>query len=129
MSIHVSTQERTIADQRIRIEELEEEVRQLHETLAPITLLPIEWKLTATQQRIMAAFCKASDGFLTHQQIFLASGSKAEEYDNLVKVQIMHLRKKISVLGLEIEKRWGLGYELTAASREIVRNAIAGVSV
>jgi len=124
MNIHVSAQERTIAEQRERIEYLEEELRQLRESLAPITLFPIEWNLTATQQRIMAAFYKAHDGFLTHEQIFLASGSKAEEFDNLVKVQMMHLRKKIYPLGMGVTKRWGLGYRLTPESKAIITAAL-----
>jgi len=127
MNIHVSAQERTIAEQRERIDYLEEELRQLRANLAPITLFPIEWRLTATQQRIMAAFHRAHDGFLTHQQVFVASGSRAEESDNLVKVQIMHLRKKVAPLGMEISKRWGLGYEITPESKCIIKNALEGV--
>jgi two-component system cell cycle response regulator CtrA len=125
MNIHITSQDRTIAEQRVRIECLEEELRQLRQSLAPVVLFPIEWKLTATQQRLVAAFYKSHDGFLTHDQVFLASGSEAEEADNLVKVQIMHLRKKIKPLGLEINKRWGLGYEMPPESRDIIRSAIS----
>ncbi|MFB6449278.1 helix-turn-helix domain-containing protein [Bradyrhizobium tunisiense] len=124
MNIHMSPQDRTIAQQRVRIECLEEELRQLRSSLAPVTLFPIEWKLTATQQRLVAAFYKSNDGFLTHDQVFLASGSSAEEADNLVKVQIMHLRKKVAPLGIEINKRWGQGYEMTAKSKSIIKAAL-----
>lgn len=126
MNIHISSQDRTIAEQRDRIDYLEEELRQLRESLAPITLFPIEWKLTATQQRIMAAFYKSADGFLSHDQVFRASGSLADEPDNLVKVQIMHLRRKIAQLGMQIKKRWGLGYEITPESRIAIKKALGG---
>lgn len=126
MNIHISSQDRTIAVQRERIECLEEELRQLRDNLAPITLFPIEWRLTATQQRIMAAFHKSRDGFLTHEQVFIASGSLAEEADNLVKVQIMHLRKRIRPLGITIEKRWGLGYSISPESKLILKAALGG---
>lgn len=128
MNIHVSPQDKTIAEQRERIECLEEELRQLRESLAPVTLFPIEWRLTATQQRIMAAFYKAHDGYLSHEQVFIASGSLAEEADNLVKVQIMHLRKKVAPLGMDIKKRWGLGYEMTPESRAIIKGALGSHS-
>lgn len=128
MNIHVSPQDRTIAEQRERIEYLEEELRQLRESLAPITLFPIEWKLTATQTRLMAAFYKAHDGFLSHEQVFHASGSIAEEADTLVKVQIMHLRKRIAPLGMVIQKRWGLGYEITPETKGIIKNALGVAS-
>jgi DNA-binding response OmpR family regulator len=128
MNIHISSQDRTIAQQRERIECLEEELRQLRSSLAPVLMFPIEWKLTATQQRLVAAFYKAPDGYLSHEQVFLASGSGAEEADNLVKVQIMHLRKKIAPLGLNIQKRWGLGYEMPPESRAIIGAAINGAA-
>jgi two-component system cell cycle response regulator CtrA len=128
MNIHISSQDRTIAQQRERIECLEEELRQLRSSLAPVLMFPIEWKLTATQQRLMAAFYKAPDGYLSHDKVFIASGSGAEEADTLVKVQIMHLRKKIKPLGLEIQKRWGLGYQMTEDSRAIIRAALEALA-
>lgn len=118
--------DRIVAQQRDRIEYLEEELRQLRESLAPLTLFPTEWRLTATQQRMLSAFYKAADGFLSHEQVFVAAGSHAEESDNLVKVQIGLLRKKIKPLGLEIKSRWALGYELTAESKVVMKALLGG---
>ena len=121
----ISREQQTIASQRVQIEELEETIRQMRENLAPAVLFPIEWGLSASQTRTLAAFCRAPGGFLTHEQIFIAAGSKAEEADNLVKVHIANLRKKTKGLGIKIMKRWGVGYEMTPESLAIIRAAIA----
>jgi DNA-binding response OmpR family regulator len=121
----ISREQQTIASQRVQIEELEETVRQMRENLAPVVLFPIEWGLSASQTRTLAAFCRAPGGFLTHEQIFIAAGSKAEGADNLVKVHIANLRRKTEGLGIAILKRWGVGYEMTPESLAIIRDVIA----
>ena len=120
----LSREAQTIATQRVRIEELEETLRQMRENLAPAMLFPIEWKLTVTQARMLAAFYRAPNGFLSHEQLFAAMQSKAEEADNLLKVQVAKLRQKAEPLGINILKRWGVGYEMPAESRAVIGAAI-----
>ena len=120
--------EQTVASQRVRIEELEEELRQTKESLlaAPV-LFPAEWKLTPAQNRLLSAFAKTP--FLTHEKCFLALALNHEvEADNLVKVQIVKARKKIEPLGMKIINRWGEGYEMPEDSVAMLRMALTQVA-
>lgn len=125
---YMTPSEQTIATQRVKIEELEETVRQMRESLAPVVLFPKAWGLTPTQQRVLAAFAKAPNGYLSHEQIFIAADSNAEGADNLVKVQIAKLRRKTEDLGIKIVKRWGIGYELTPESLAFLKATIGRIS-
>jgi DNA-binding response OmpR family regulator len=116
--------EQTVRSQRIRIEELEEELRQTKQSLhvTPV-LFPSEWGLTPAQARLLGAFTKSP--FLTHEKCFLAVALNHQtEADNLVKVQIVNLRKKIEPLGLKIINRWGEGYEMPEDSVAFLREAL-----
>jgi DNA-binding response OmpR family regulator len=117
-------EQRTIGSQRVRIEELEEEVRQMRQNLAPVVLFPTSWGLTVTQQRMLTAFCKSPNGFLTHEQLFIVTGSNAEEADNLVKVQINRLRRATEHLGIKVVNKFTLGYEITPESKAFVKSTL-----
>jgi len=128
MNLQLSQQDRTIFRQRERIEELEEEVRQLkiqiRDTLSPVTLFPLSWGLTPTQERLLAALYRAA-GSLTHEQCFAAIGSRADDMRSLVAVQISKLREKIKPLGLKVVNRWAIGFEMPPESKAIVSASIA----
>lgn len=126
MNQHLTSEQRTISAQRIRIEELEEQIRQMRENIAPVVLFPKSWELRPAQQRIPAAFARAPNGFLTTEQIFVALDSDATEADNLVKTQICGLRRRVENLGIKIVTRWSLGYEMTPDSVAFVRSTIRG---
>ncbi|QPF87002.1 helix-turn-helix domain-containing protein [Bradyrhizobium genosp. L] len=124
MTVFVSPDQRTIADQRVRIEELEEELRQLKSRIAPPVTFPGAWNLYPSQHRLLAAFSASRDGFLSSDQIYIALGSEAEYADNLIKAQICHLRRKVDRLGIKIVCRKELGYEMTPDSVAFVRSVL-----
>lgn len=117
--------EQRVATQRVRIEELEEELRQMRESLAPPDVtFPMHWKLTPAQRRLLSAFAKTP--FLTHEQCLVAIAlNPVVDADGLVKVQISKARRKIERMGLEIVNRWGEGYEMPSDSIEKLRAAVA----
>ena len=88
--------------------------------------LPIEWQVRGAQKRVLLAFLAAPDGVLTFNDVIGAaqSGASAESVPPVVRRHIRELKAKLSHLGIAIDSRWGEGYEMPAASREIIRNAI-----
>lgn len=124
----LSQDHQTIARQRIRIDQLEEEVLQLREALAPVILFPKEWNLTRSEERGLAAFCNSKTGFLTNDQVLLAmslySNGVGAGGDNLAKVRVFNLRKKTKLFGVDIITRWGRGYEITDQSKALIKAAL-----
>lgn len=123
MNMHLSAEQRTIASQRVRIEELEEELRQTKESLAPMFRFPPRWNLTVAQQRMLSAFCK--NGALSREQLLTVMESKARTRE-VVDVQISLLRRKLESLGVKIINIYGVGYEITPDSKAFIKSVLAG---
>jgi DNA-binding response OmpR family regulator len=128
MYIGLTRHEHTIAQQRERIDELEEELRQhrdkLREALKPTVPIPVEWKLRPQVRRLLAALYEAPDGFIPHERMRLAMGSAADDMGNIVNVQILNLRRAVKHLGITVMNRHGQGYVLPAESRAIIKAAL-----
>ncbi len=108
---------------RDRIEELEEENRQFKELLAPTAAFPLEWQLTPTQARLLAALYK--NDRLSHERVFFALGSKSEVQSyGLLTVNIHHLRRKLGPLGMKIVNLHSYGYALTPESRTFIKGVL-----
>jgi hypothetical protein len=117
---------------RDRIDELEEENRQLKEMLAPSGIdFPIDWRLTEAERRLLAAFYARPDGYLPHRAIVAVYVKYRDRGDaHYTSVIICKLHHKLKPIGIELFNRHGHGYQLTAASRELIRKAVgAGVIV
>lgn len=114
----------TIKRQRVQIDTLEETIRQLKAELAkPNTCFPLDWGLTPAHCRILSAF--GHSPFLTNARLFqVAALNLAADPDNLVKVHICNLRKKVAPFGVQIVNRFGVGYEMPEESRAIVKAAM-----
>lgn len=110
---------------RDRCETLEEENRQLRETLAPIRVFPKEWKLRPAHHRILSCFLQSPNGVRTDAQLRAVACHSDAECPSIIKMQISYLRKLVKPHGVEIKTRWGVGYELPAASREILERALS----
>lgn len=113
---------------RERIEELEEQVRQLREALAPRIIWPLEWGLRPFERAILSAI-HACAGIATYERLVAALWH--EERDDpyaLLKVHVWNTRRKLAAIGVDIATVRGIGYRLPPASRAILDAALEGRS-
>ncbi len=113
--------------QALRVEELEETVRQLREIVYGKNWEPpIELDLTAAQSAIVCAFVArervCSISFLIEVTRGLPNCREDYPEDECIRTQISHLRKKLTPFGLEIQTVWARGYRLTPESRSKLLN-------
>ena len=102
-----------IARQREKIEELEEQVRQLKKLLVPIFVTPVEWCLTAQQQTL---FCMLLTRDLVTRDMFNAVAitrpSTKNASNQCSDMAVYHLRKKLKKYGIQVKSEWGVGWRL-----------------
>lgn len=113
---------------RERVEELEEEVRQLRDILAPRCEFPEEWRLTRSEAAMLAIFA-GSVSVVTKSTIALArvQAWKSDGYSsNLPAVIICNLRKKLRNTPVQILTVWGIGWQTTPEGREYLRKFLKG---
>lgn len=110
---------------RDRCDTLEEENRQLKETFAPIRAFPHEWKLRPAHHRILSCLMESANGIRSYDQLRAVACRDDSECDEALKVHVSTLRRRVRELGIEIKTRYGVGYELPAASRELIKRALA----
>ena len=117
-----------IRRQAARIGVLEEQVRQLNERLIAKEKLqfPHEWRLEPSEVRLLSIL-HTSKGFVPYELLESRIPKHADIGNprNLVTTRICWLRHKLKPYGIEFVTRWGQGIELPAASRRIIREAIA----
>lgn len=110
-----------------RIAELEEEVRQLKEALAPVIYFPPEWKLLRGERDILSG--------MLQQEVFRSSQYRyfrlreREERDDIrnLSVRIWHIRRKLRpYVQVEIRSVWGIGYMLPEKDKRKLWDAING---
>lgn len=134
--LDLTKDQRTIKRQRERIEELEETIRQMKEEaqrpttiLIPASQFPSEWKLTKAHEKLLSALYSAADAGVPTERlselVYVHKTPKTgERADNLLRVQILRMRKMLAPFGIEIHAHWGHGYVLPSASRRIVKEAL-----
>ena len=102
-----------IARQCEKIEELEEQVRQLKKLLVPIFVTPVEWCLTAQQQTL---FCMLLTRDLVTRDMFNAVAitrpSTKNASNQCSDMAVYHLRKKLKKYGIQVKSEWGVGWRL-----------------
>lgn len=102
-----------IAAQCEKIEELEEQVRQLKKLLVPIFVTPVEWCLTAQQQTL---FCMLLTRDLVTRDMFNAVAitrpSTKNASNQCSDMAVYHLRKKLKKYGIQVKSEWGVGWRL-----------------
>ena len=93
-----------------RIEELEEEVRQLKEMLSSQDEFIAAAKLSPRQRRLLLAIGRRP-GVPVSADVLMSAAwpDRFVSYDNL-KVTIHNLRERLRDLGVTIETRYGYGY-------------------
>ncbi len=100
------------------LEEANERIRQLEDALAPEGMIPLSFRLTASERRVLAALYRRE--ICTKDMLHLASskGEHPETGLKIVDVYICKLRRKLKPHGLGIETIWGQGYRLATGTRE-----------
>ena len=99
-----------IARQCEKIEELEDQVRQLKKLLVPPFVTPVEWCLTRKQQ---ALFCMLlTRDLVTRDMLDAAAITGASITPNYGNVILYQLRKKLKKFGVQVKTEWGLGWRL-----------------
>jgi len=117
----------TRLNERLREENelLKEQNAYLRSALMGAVELPLEWKLTKTEQRIMSV-CLARD--LATKEALAAAlyWDKEDPADgpSNVKVHISKIRRKLKPFGIEIKTIWGQGFHVPAEIREQFRSRI-----
>ena len=105
-----------IAKLRDRLSYLEEENRQLREALEPAVALPVDWKLTKTEARVLLALHRVRQGYMDRERLLVALyGLEVDVEPKIIDVMICKLRKKLRVAGAVIPIRTfhGDGFGLT----------------
>ena len=107
---------------RDRIEELEEEVRQLRDLLAPSLGFPRDFRLTPIEEKILSAIYARAPAVVAHECIRAAvyPDPDAAPETNVIDVRVSSIRKKLRPYGVEIKNRWGEGLYLDRASAAII---------
>jgi DNA-binding response OmpR family regulator len=120
----MSDQQAEILRLRDRVSELEEEVIQLRGLPAvQAEMLPLEWRLTAQEARLLLAFVDAPQGFLSTEKLLRIIAKGSYRSPQLVSVIVCRCRAKTRQFGIRIETRYGQGFQMPQASREIVKAA------
>lgn len=104
---------------------LREKVLLLEEQLIGMAVLPIEWGLTATEQRLMGALLKRDT--CTKEQL-LAALMTVDHHDEpqikIVDVFISKMRRKLRPFNIEIGTLWGRGYTIERGMRQRLNDEI-----
>ncbi|MGX9980323.1 winged helix-turn-helix domain-containing protein [Methylobacterium fujisawaense] len=110
---------------RIRIEELEEEIRQLKAAFAPKVGFPLSWKLDDRESAILSALFHCKGSFVTNEAILLQiAGFDEDVGDADVRNWVGRLRRKVDTRGIVIVTRPNQGYALDAGGRACIAEAL-----
>lgn len=109
------------------IERLEDRIAILERAMGLDFLPPVEWALTPNEARLLGALMEREVLTKDAAMAALYRDRGADEPDaKIVDVFICKLRAKLKRFGLSIETRWGVGYQLTPATKAAIRAALTG---
>lgn len=109
-------------DEIARAEALEAEIERLNQRVDQLeavigisgVLLPMEWRLTASEARVMGVLLKRE---LATKDAIMAALYRADARDEaeikIVDVFICKIRKKLKPFGVQIVTLWGQGYSVS----------------
>ena len=110
---------------RARIEELEEQVRQLKEAFAPKVGFPLSWKLDERDSTVLSALFHTKGSYVTPEALLRCiSGFDDDAGERTVQTWVGRVRAKLQPLGVAIVTRPMQGYALEAAGRTIIAEAL-----
>lgn len=115
-----------IAELNARVDELEEENRQLRELAAPEFRYPAEMKLTPTEGQVLAVIA-ARSGPTSAGRInnILYAVAGIDVQDKTIDVFICKIRRKLKPFGIEIRNVWGHGFELTQENKNRLNGVVS----
>lgn len=102
-------------------DELRERIAQLEELLGFRAVLPIEWRLTPLEARLVGFMLKRP--LATKDELMSALYSLRPDeppHDKIIDVFVCKVRPKLRRHGIEIRTVWGQGFAIDAATRERV---------
>ena len=99
-----------ISQQREKIGELEEQVRQLKKVLVPVFVTPVEWGLTRKQQALFSMLLTRD--IVTRYMLDAAAITGASITPNYGNVILYQLRKKLKKYGIQVKNVLGVGWSL-----------------
>jgi DNA-binding response OmpR family regulator len=110
-----------------RVDELQEENRQLRALLNPPATLPTHWRLTPLECRVVAAIARGRGRTVSTEQLLgTVYGAGHERDRSSLHVAIVKIRRKRDLHGLTISTAHGSGFSMSAECCAVVRAALAG---
>ena len=110
---------------RVRIEELEEEIRQLKAAFAPKVGFPLSWRLDERESAILSALFHTKGSYVTPDALLLLLVRYEDDADErTTRTWIGRLRHKLKPRGITIVTRATQGYALKVAGRAILAEAL-----
>ena len=110
---------------RARIEELEEQIRQLKEAFAPKVGFPLSWKLDERDSTVLSALFHTKGSYVTPEALLRCiSGFDDDAGERTVQTWVGRVRAKLQPLGVTMVTRPMQGYALEAAGRAIIAEAL-----
>lgn len=104
---------------------LRERIAVLERALVGDDLPPLEFGLTPQEGRLFGLLMHRTTVTKDSAMAVLYRDFAKEEADlKIVDVFICRMRKKLAPFGIKIATRWGQGYELPSASKEIARGLL-----
>lgn len=103
---------------RDRVDELEEEVRQLREQLVPPLEFPSAWRLTQSEASVLAFLYARNPHAMSRERVLSAVWGHCEDCpsEKIIDVVIGKMRMKLKHTGIVIDTRWGGGFALSRES-------------
>lgn len=111
---------------REQLDTAHERIRQLEELLAPRVSFPVEWRLTPTEAKLLAALIKRRGLVATESLLTLVYDDPDGKTVRDLAVVICKVRKKLRPQGVTIFNVWAQGFGLDEESRAIVLRHIGG---
>lgn len=100
---------------------LRDRIEQLESALGMDFLAPIEWRLTASENRVFGVLMAREIATKNAVMAALYADHGRDEAEiKIVDVLICKIRRKVKPFGIEIGTRWGEGYYLTPAMKAAV---------
>jgi two-component system cell cycle response regulator CtrA len=114
--------------QRERIEELEEENRQLREQLVPALAFPRELRLTPSEHRVLAFLYARAPAIMSKERIHTAIFDRENDAPEvkIIDVFICKIRVKLARCGVDVLTTWGTGYSLPLEGKARLALMISG---